>query len=304
MNKIVRVKDEKFTTISNVFLKDKNLSIKAKGFLAVVMGLPNSWEFSISGICSILKEGKTTIYSVIDELKEYNYCKVVVVRDEKGRISGTDYTFFEEPYTSNPIADYPYTENPDVDNQPQLNTNRINNVNNKRLKEEERNQKKEKDELFCQFETFAKEYKNLCGKHTVSGIKTLFNDFVKRHKDWKTVIPMLMPALHLEDQARKNAAARKEFYPMPKNLSTYLGKQRAWEVWTEDIGRRMTDEYTPHCDGISLFWNDIANCYITPFDITTLSDGYNENNRPDAAVVMWRGWKYIWNKERKNWVKE
>lgn len=140
MNKITRKKNQDYTVLSNVFLKDKNLSIKAKGFLAVVMGLPEDWEFSINGLCSTLKEGKTAIYNVIDELKEYGYCNVVMCRDEFGRISGSDYTFFEEPHIELPQTDKPYTENPDtvkpnMENTPQLNTYRIKDTTNKVLKE-------------------------------------------------------------------------------------------------------------------------------------------------------------------------
>lgn len=140
MNKITRKKNQDYTVLSNVFLKDKNLSIKAKGFLAVVMGLPEEWEFSINGLCSILKEGKTAIYNVIDELKGYGYCYVVMCRDEFGRISGSDYTFFEEPQIELPQTDKPYTENPDtvkpnMENTTQLNTYSIKDTTNKVLKE-------------------------------------------------------------------------------------------------------------------------------------------------------------------------
>jgi hypothetical protein len=140
MNKITRKKNQDYTVMSNVFLKDRNLSIKAKGFLAVVMGLPEDWEFSINGLCSILKEGKTAIYNVIDELKGYGYCNVVMCRDELGRISGSDYTFFEEPQIELPQTDKPYTENPDtvkpdMDNTTQLNTYSIKDTTNKVLKE-------------------------------------------------------------------------------------------------------------------------------------------------------------------------
>lgn len=121
MNKVSRIKNKNFTTISNVFLRDKNLSIKSKGFLAVVMGLPDDWEFSINGICSILKEGKTAIYNTIDELKQLGYCKVVTNRDTQGRIIGNDYMFFEEPQQDKQYLDEPYMENPNMANQPQLN---------------------------------------------------------------------------------------------------------------------------------------------------------------------------------------
>ena len=127
MNKITRNKNRDFTIISNVFLRDKELSIKAKGFLAVIMGLPDDWEFTINGICRTLKEGKTAIYNVINELKDRGYCQVNICRDEKGVILGNDYKFYEEPQIENQHSDEPHTENPNADNQPQLSTNYNNN---------------------------------------------------------------------------------------------------------------------------------------------------------------------------------
>lgn len=125
MNKVTRNKSSKYTTISNVFLRDKNLSVKAKGFLAVVMGLPEDWDFSIKGICSILKEGKSAVYNIIQELKEYGYCTTQENRNEKGLYLGVDYTFYEEPYADIPQQEYPYPENQYPDNTPQLNTKEI-----------------------------------------------------------------------------------------------------------------------------------------------------------------------------------
>lgn len=127
MNKVARRKTSKYTTISNVFLRDKNLSLKAKGFLTVIMALPDDWDFSIKGICSVLKEGKTSVYSAVQELKENRYCKTTPSRDEKGLIIGLDYVFYEEPYKEEPNKeepqqDNPHTENLDMDNMPQLNT--------------------------------------------------------------------------------------------------------------------------------------------------------------------------------------
>ena len=144
MNRVSRKKNENFTIISNVFLRDKELSIKAKGFLAVVMGLPDNWEFTINGICQVLKEGKTSIYNVINELKDKGYCKTETCRNEKGVILGVDYSFFEEPNNDNPCSEKPYTENPSMDNQPQLNTYINNDIKDKELtKEEDKSSKKD-----------------------------------------------------------------------------------------------------------------------------------------------------------------
>lgn len=118
MNAIKREKNRDFTTISNVFLRDKNLSIKAKGFLAVVMSLPEDWDFTINGICAVLKEGRTAIYSAISELKANGYCKVDLCQNEKGIITGNDYFFSEMPKAEWIKAnENPHAENRDTDNQ-------------------------------------------------------------------------------------------------------------------------------------------------------------------------------------------
>ena len=123
MNAIKREKNRNYTTISNVFLRDKNLSIKAKGFLAVIMSLPEDWDFTINGISAILREGKTAIYSTISELKSKGYCKMDKCKTEKGVIIGNDYSFSEFPkdewikVNENPYTENPYMENPDMDNQ-------------------------------------------------------------------------------------------------------------------------------------------------------------------------------------------
>lgn len=183
MNIITRVKNENFTVISNFFLKDKSLSIKAKGFLAVVMGLPDDWEFSISGICSILKEGKTAVYNTIDELKQCGYCKVTTCRDERGRIVGNDYAFYEQPYNDMPHTENPYTEKPNMDNQPQLNTDI-----DKALKEVN------KESIAKDADTFADEMYNLYPTKCPKRNKYLG----KSHKD-KAKIKALLKLYSMEE---------------------------------------------------------------------------------------------------------
>lgn len=94
--------------------------------MSLVMSLPNDWDFSIQGLSSIVKEGKSAIYAAINELKEFGYCNVITSRDDKGKIIGNDYTFFEEPCTVIPFTekqdmDNPNMDNQDLENQPQIN---------------------------------------------------------------------------------------------------------------------------------------------------------------------------------------
>lgn len=137
MNLVKREKNNNYTTISNLFLRNIDLSIKAKGFLALIMSLPEDWDFTINGICKVIKEGKTAIYNIINELKEKGYCKVDMCRNEKGLITGNDYTFSETPReewlnTVNPSTLQPHTENPNMDKPTQINKD----INNKRINKE------------------------------------------------------------------------------------------------------------------------------------------------------------------------
>jgi len=291
MNKVTRIKNANYTTISNVFLRDKELSLKAKGLLATILSLPENWDFSIKGICATIKEGTTAVYSAIDELKERGYCKVVTNRNEKGMILGNDYTFYENPNM----------ENLNVDNQSQINTN--NNIirNTKNIFDKEI--KKEEKEYKEKFAEFVSAYKKMGGKSR--GIDTEYKDFTKRHKDWQKVLPYLELAVQRETKARNQAKAQKKFFPEPKMLQTYLGKQRAWELYVtvgEDI---KTDEYTPICDG-ALSWSDYFNCYVyVGMYYGHVSDGYTDENRPNGAkVFLGNGGGFIvWDSNNKMWNK-
>lgn len=139
MNIITRKRNSNYTTISNVFLRDIRLSCKAKGILAVIMGLPDDWDFSIRGILSITKEGKDAVYSAIKELKDYGYCEVSEQKDNNGKFKGYSYCFSDEallqplpenPYPEKPYPENPYPEKPLPENQPQLNTYIIKDLNN------------------------------------------------------------------------------------------------------------------------------------------------------------------------------
>lgn len=116
MNRIKVVKNHNYTTINNTPLKDRNLSLKAKGLLAIIMSLPPDWDFSIKGIIAIVKEGRDAVYSAIKELIENNYCiREQSKSEQNGEFSKFDYTFFENPNTDNPHTENPNTDNPHTD---------------------------------------------------------------------------------------------------------------------------------------------------------------------------------------------
>ena len=110
---------DKFTVVDNYALRDENLSLKARGLLVTMLSLPDSWQFSENGLCSIFKkDGQSSIRSGLKELEEAGYLVRTRTRDSLGRVLSVDWT----------IYDYPHVENhnvvkPSLDLQPQLNTN-------------------------------------------------------------------------------------------------------------------------------------------------------------------------------------
>jgi hypothetical protein len=98
---IVRViKSKDYTTICNRIFKDRRLSLKAKGLLAMLLSLSDHWQLSIKGLESILKEGRTSIRSTMNELIKNGYVERQQIR-ENNKFIGVDYIVFELPKSQN-----------------------------------------------------------------------------------------------------------------------------------------------------------------------------------------------------------
>lgn len=125
---VIRInKNKNYTIMSNYHFKDKNMSLKAKGLLSMMLSLPDNWNYSVEGLVAISKESKTVIQSTLKELEDLKYLKRTRVQNSKGQ--------FEYIYD---IYEKPQTENPYMDNMPLLNTKELNtnNINNKKNKKE------------------------------------------------------------------------------------------------------------------------------------------------------------------------
>lgn len=118
---VIRVhKNKNFTVMSNVHLRDMDLSLKAKGLLSVMLSLPDNWNYSIAGLCSICKENETAIKSTIKELKERRY--VIVDKKYPNQTESKKYEYvyhiFEEPQPENQEVEKQGVENLPLDNLP------------------------------------------------------------------------------------------------------------------------------------------------------------------------------------------
>ena len=80
-------KNANYTTMSNYHLRDKQLSLKAKGLLSFCLSLPDTWDYSIMGLAAVCKEGRDCIMSTLQELEELGYLRRERTRNADGKQS-------------------------------------------------------------------------------------------------------------------------------------------------------------------------------------------------------------------------
>ena len=93
-------KDNNYTVMSNYHLRDKNLTLKAKGMLSFMLSLPDDWDYSLNGLCSVSKEGIKAIRNILKELEENYYLERKRVQSSKGCFD-YDYYIYEQPHSPN-----------------------------------------------------------------------------------------------------------------------------------------------------------------------------------------------------------
>lgn len=103
-----------YTIMSNHHFKNKELSLRAKGLLSLMLSLPEDWDYTLVGLSIINKEDVDAIREALKELEKFGYVERHRARNEGGQLKGTEYIIHEQP-----ILEKPTLENPT-----QLNTNR------------------------------------------------------------------------------------------------------------------------------------------------------------------------------------
>ena len=118
-------KNKNYTVMGNYHLRDKELSLKAKGLLSIMLSLPDGWNFSTQGLTTLSSDGETAIRSTLKELEQKGYLKRNKVRIN-GKIVDWEYVVYEQKHSCVPVDESPVDENVHVNNRTQLNTKEIN----------------------------------------------------------------------------------------------------------------------------------------------------------------------------------
>ena len=128
-------KTRDYTVMANHHLKNRELTLKAKGLMSVLLSLPDDWDYTLAGLARISREGVDAIREAVKELERAGYVIRNRVRNEKGHLTDTEYVIYEQPRApevaadsqepvspalekpvlENPTLDHPILENPTQD---------------------------------------------------------------------------------------------------------------------------------------------------------------------------------------------
>ena len=106
---------QNYTIMSNYHLRDKSISLKAKGLLSQMLSLPEDWDYTLTGLAKINQEGKDAIRAAVVELERAGYIYRCQTVDKAGKFSSNEYIIRERPVPvppAGPSSALPSSENP------------------------------------------------------------------------------------------------------------------------------------------------------------------------------------------------
>lgn len=120
---VIRVEKTKdYTVMSNSHLKNKEMSLKAKGLLSLMLSLPDEWDYTIEGLTTLSADGKESVRSALKELEKLGYLRRTQTKSN-GRFAKAEYTVYELPQSIKPLSENQISEKLISENHTQLNTN-------------------------------------------------------------------------------------------------------------------------------------------------------------------------------------
>lgn len=113
--KIEKLKD--YTIMTNHHLRNRDLSLKAKGLHSLMLSLPEEWNYTLSGLVKLSRDGKDAVMSALKELEKHKYLfrhQTQINTPNGNRFSHMEYYIFQVPYDKPPYPENTNTENPNA----------------------------------------------------------------------------------------------------------------------------------------------------------------------------------------------
>lgn len=248
---VIRVnKTKNYTVMSNFHLKDKRLSLKAKGLLSIMLSLSDEWSYSVAGLVAICIENETAINSTLKELKNCGYLvvtKKMPNETESGRIE-YEYNIYEQPLEIQQTEKQDIVkqgvenlgvENQGAENQGQLNTKV---VNTEKLNTDDKLPKIDYLRVTTMYNTICKSYPHLKSLSDArkKAIKARLNTYT--YEDFKTLFEKAEASDFLKGKNDRNWSANFDWLTKDANMAKVLdgnydnkGRKEAVPSWMKNV---------------------------------------------------------------------
>lgn len=190
-----------YTVMSNYHLKDKQMSLKAKGLLSIILSLPNDWNYTVGGLVAICVESECAVKSALNELKKYGYLEIEKKRPSKENGGRYEYIYniYEQPTEKQSIEiqgvenqpleiqgveNNPLYKNTDISNTNKLNTDISNNIGGKPPRTRFKPPTLEDVQAYCKERQNNVDAERFIDYYTSNGWKVGKNTM----KDWKAAV--------------------------------------------------------------------------------------------------------------------
>lgn len=219
---VVRVhKTKDYTVMSNYHFREKEMTLKAKGLLSLMLSLPDNWDYSVAGLVAICVEKESAIVAALKELKRFGYLyieKRMPNETDSGRIEYT-YHIYEKPQNVKNNVEIVESSRQEVEkqgikkqgvenqglefqgleNHGQLNTD--NQLLNNKIKNDKKNKKESKanhNSFDLIIDNYIKDYAVIFGNDRTETIKSLLQDWLKVRKAKRAAMTDRSIELNLE----------------------------------------------------------------------------------------------------------
>ncbi|MBR5721000.1 MAG: helix-turn-helix domain-containing protein, partial [Clostridia bacterium] len=110
-----------YTLVPNGILEEKNLSLKALGVYFLICSLPDEWNFSVKGLCTLCSDGYGSVTTAVEELENAGFLHRTTPNGGANRFSDGEWTVRDFPDPKNTSKKKSGSESSCRENHPQLN---------------------------------------------------------------------------------------------------------------------------------------------------------------------------------------
>lgn len=120
---ILRKRHAQYTVIPKGIFRDSRLNLRDVGLLCFMLHLPDDWDFSIAGLCTVRSgDGRDAIRKSVRRLEECGYLERTRDRTDDGKLHEAIWYLYDTPKSENPTLVKPTLDKPTLENSTQINT--------------------------------------------------------------------------------------------------------------------------------------------------------------------------------------